>query len=584
MTLKSTSLLYRLLALAFALVLQVPQAGAVPAKPGMTRLLTLKDGRKVSATLQGDEFLSYYLGADGRRYVRCAADTLYEETTAAAFTKLEARTETRRRQAAGRRQSRLKAARRNAIGGAHTLYEGKRRCLIVLVEFQDKRFKAGHDRTFYERIANERHFTSPLGFKGSLKDYFLDQSHGRFELDFDVAGPVLMPRGYAYYGANSADSHGVRVGQMIATALQSIDATTDFSAYDWGGDGWVDQIYFLYAGMGEAAGGDEDTIWPHEFQLEYSDLGRSLQFDGVGVNTYACGCEITVDYVVNKFTGQTTRVERTDGIGTICHEFSHCLGLPDTYDTRGGKYYGMATWDLMAQGNYNGNSFVPSNYTGYERIYCGWTEPVVLDRPTSVRRMPSSSLYGRPFIVRNTAHPDEYYLLENRQMTGWDAAQYGRGLLVTHVDYDPLLWAYNSLNSDMDYSNLKNDHPRMTVIPADNNFTLSAQGIAGDTYPYGSADALTDETVPAARLYNAGPDGEFLMHAPITNIRQEADGTLSFDFMGGSVDHVVDGISGITAERKAPQAVYDLGGRAVTVPFGRLPRGIYIAGGRKVLR
>ena len=128
-----------------------------------------------------------------------------------------------------------------------------------------------------------------------------------------------------------------------------------------------------------------------------------------------------------------------EGIGTICHEFTHCLGLPDIYDTAYGGGYGMGYWDLMNSGSYNSNGYIPAGFTSYEKMYCGWSQPIELKNDTVITGMKPLSEGGESYIIYNDANRNEYYLLENRQKTGWDAGIPGNGLLVIHVDYDPTL-------------------------------------------------------------------------------------------------------------------------------------------------
>lgn len=146
---------------------------------------------------------------------------------------------------------------------------------------------------------------------------------------------------------------------MVAEACLAADSEVNFADYDWDGDGEVDQVFVLYAGLGEAAGGDDDTVWPHMWNLSSSDYRKSLTLDNVKVDTYACSSEMTKDYDTFGYP------DIVSGIGTFCHEFSHCLGYPDMYDMNY-KNFGMATWDLMDYGNYNGKGFIPSGYTAYE--------------------------------------------------------------------------------------------------------------------------------------------------------------------------------------------------------------------------
>jgi len=490
--------------LSISLLMMVAGAQAVPAKRGIWESLRLADGSVVRAELRGDEHLRYYAAESGECYVLNAQGGFYETADIAALRKDAAE---RRNAVNGRRMARAKL--RGNSGSAAVA--GQKKGLLILVEFPDMKFSSENTQTLYNDILNKDNYSSDLGFVGSVRDYFRDQSNGKLLLDFDVVGPVRMPNGYAYYGENTgfAGSDG-RPNEMIATACNAVDSQVDFADYDWDGDGEADQVCVLYAGRGEAAGGDKNTIWPHESKL--TRYGTRLVLDGVKIDTYACSGELGKDGTI-------------DGIGTFCHEFSHCLGIPDMYDTDGLGNYGMYMWDIMSYGNYNGNSFIPSAYTSYERWVAGWIEPRELTEDTEVSGMKSLEEGGDAYIIYNEGNRNEYYLLENRRKTGWDAAQAGEGLLVVHVDYDETVWNNNLVNTT------GGDHQRLTPIAADNSYVASEEDAAGDVFPYNGNNSLTNATVPAAMVYNKNTDGSYFMNKYITGImRNEGDGTISFSF------------------------------------------------------
>ena len=478
---------------------------AIPARPGIWKSITLSNGKVVRVQLMGDEFNKFYKSDDGQLYV--PSGNTYEQISAEA---LSLKT-TAKRQA----MNEMHAKRRSRLArSGKSGYFGNKRCLIILVQFQDKKFADTHTKEFYQRLANEENF-SLEGARGSVRDYFKAQSGGQLNIDFDIAGPYTLPENYAYYGGNGASGNDAHAGTMVATACKMADADVNFANYSWNNDGTVDQIYVLYAGYGEATSHDSQTVWPHMYYLSASDYGRSLQLDGVTVNTYACGCEIDE---INQ-----TSSPHVAGIGTICHEFSHCLGFPDFYDTVG-RNFGMGNWDILSSGSYNGDTFRPAGYTSYEKWIAGWLAPIELnDEDESIRGMKALADGGDAYIIYNNGNLNEFYMVENRQNTGWDSDLPGRGLIVTHVDYDRTAWSYNRVNT-------VSGNQRMTIFHADNMAGTSTANQAGDAYPYDGNDELTNSSVPAATLHTANEDGTYYMNKGITGITQAADGTISFDF------------------------------------------------------
>ena len=498
---------------------------AVPAKRGVWCSLSLVDGTEVKAQLVGDEFLHYYVSEDGTKYVQDESTGLYHKMTDEVTA--QRRAAVRRAQAQGRQKRMLRKAQ------ASNVFQGTKKGLIILVQFTDSKFKSGHDLTLYERIANDENY-SGNNFRGSIKDYFKAQSHGLFELDFDVAGICQLQHTYAYYGKNSNDND-VRAGQMVAEAcLWAHEHGTDFSKYDWDGDGEVDQVFVLYAGHGEASyDKDPNTIWPHMHYLSASDYGKSLSLDGVTVDTYACSSELNGD-------------GNLDGIGTFCHEFSHCMGFPDLYDTSYAGWFGMGDFDLMCSGSYNGDSKCPAGYSAYEKAECGWLtlkDMTDVEKETSIAGVQPMSADGDAYVIKNKGHEDEYYILENRQKTGWDSYLPASGLMITHVDYDADIWGWNMPNTSGKYEDANgntktNDHQRLTIFRAGKS--TAEYGDASDLYPYGSNNSLTKTSSPAATLYNTNSDGSKCMHVAITDIAIAADGTASFtlskeEHQGGDV-------------------------------------------------
>lgn len=487
---------------------------AIPAHRG-TRTVRNSDGTVLTISLRGDETFHYHVTSDGTPVRQNAAGDCVADTRDVVnlWSKASERRNAHRHTLSRHNQRILKAPRRADA----TAVDAKKRGLLILVNFADKKFTNTDEncQAIYQQMLNG--LGNPYGKNyGSVREYFRAQSYDQFDIEFDIAGPVNLSGNMSVYGGNDSNDEDIAPGKMVAEAIAQVDDVINFKDYDWDGDGEVENIYVIYAGFGEAyEDADPNTIWPHQWQLsDRSNYGKAVKTDGVTIDTYACGPELM------GISGKTL-----DGIGTMCHEYSHCLGLPDFYDTNQ-KNFGMDEWSIMDYGCYNGDGFSPAGYTAYERWFSGWLEPVELKEGANIIDMPCIEENPVAYVVYNDQNHDEYYLLENHQKVGWDKVASGHGLLVVHVDYDQNAWYNNTVNNTA-------TRQRMTIIAADNKLTDTT--IAGDTYPNGGKyKALTDDTTPAATLYRANTDGVKKMHKPIEDIT-EASGLISFTFMGGAV-------------------------------------------------
>ncbi len=510
------------------LLMMVLTMSAVPAKPGQKKLLRLSDGTTVEARLVGDEHGHFWLSADGRAFRKVQNEAFYEQIDV-----LNVKKNAQKRRA----KANLRRAKRQMPkkAGLTSNFIGKKKGLIILVEYTDVKFQAENNQALYDRIANEANFVHDE-FVGSVYDYFLAQSEGLFELNFDVVGPYTLSHNREYYGGNDEDNEDMHPAGMVVEACRMADAEVDFADYDWDGDGEVDQVYVLYAGPGEANGGDEETVYPHEWTLSsaqyYGEDVASIKLDGVWVDTYACSGELQPAAIDRYYNVTAWKI---DGIGTICHEFSHCLGYPDFYDTDY-QNSGMGYWDLMDGGSYNGDGFCPAGYTSYERWVAGWKEPIELTEDTEVASMKPLQDGGDAYIIYNDGNRNEYFLLENRQFIDWDAEIPGKGLLIIHVDYNETAWNENKVNNTK-------GHERMTWIAADNDKAYETYegeryydfyDMASDTYPYKTNKSFTNTSKPAATLYNKNTDGSKKLNKSVLDITQNSDGTVAFRFLASA--------------------------------------------------
>ena len=508
---------------------------AVPAKRGVWKTLKLQDGTEVRATLVGDEHGHFWKAENGQAYT--LQGDVYVAVDAQQIIK---RAKARRAKINAQRAKRLAQRRVGEVGN----YTGKKKAIVLLVNFKDKTFQNGHDNTFFKRMSNEEGF-SEGNFKGSMADYFKAQSRGQFELDFDVVGPLTVSHEASYYGENVAiedsdqEQDKCPAEMVIEAVTLAKEQVSDWTSYDWDNDGYVDQVYVIYAGMGEADGGADDTIWPHTYSLYAANyygegsgpvtVGNNLKVDG-----YACGSELNGDGDIC-------------GIGTMCHEYSHCLGYPDFYDIDYSGGQGMGSYDLMCSGSYNGNGYQPAGYTSYELWMAGWLEPIELNaEDVVVTNMKSLQNKGESYIIYNKGNKNEYMMLENRQKEGWDASLPDVGMLILHCDYNARVWEDNGPNDDP-------DHQRMTVIPADGEYAYEMY--EGEKYyydatlfPYGSVTAFNKNfkvkkndkvAEKAAKFFNKNTNGTYWIDSSVENIKQNNDGSISFNFVanyGGSAE------------------------------------------------
>lgn len=353
---------------------------------------------------------------------------------------------------------------------------GEVHSLVILVQFADTKFSTvGSDaHQFFNNMLNEPGFTYSNGANGSARDFYLNSSNGRFQPQFDVIGPVTLPEKYSYYGANQGSSvdNPARLEQFVREACTLADPLVDFSQYDHNQDGYIDNIYFFYAGKGEADSGDGNAIWPHS--AYYSDMAKdaglsetSLKLNGVEVGNYTCSNEIN----------GTLITPQPAGIGTFVHEFGHVLGLADHYDVNSGiTTFAPGSFDTMAQASYNNNGNTPAAFSAYERACLGWLDLTVLKNGVdSLNVLPDLNDSNKAYVVPvGGTNDEEYFIMENRQKKGWDAFIPGHGMLLWHIDYDAKAWEKNELN-------ITGTHQRVDIVEADNKLTDNTR--AGDPFP-----------------------------------------------------------------------------------------------------
>lgn len=539
---------HHLLSLLFLLT-AVTASYAVPAKPGKVQYRQ-PDGTQVTLVLHGDEFSHITTTSDNYTVVRTASGYQYvvkkqgllvpsgiiahdvadrsadEKAFLSANAKMLRADITAETEQSMRRSRSLWNA--PAKGGEpqkapHYNYE-KFHGLVILVEWNDLSFTRSDAKAFFSSMMNDENYsgyydkTNPQKWvecTGSVHDYFRDNSMGRFQPTFDVVGPVKINRSHTYpKGASNG-------WQCAVDAIEAANSIVDYSKYDTDGDGVVDMFYIIYAGYGSNVGGNSsDYIWPYASYYAYS----YRTYDGVRMGRYACSTEIC-DY-----EGSGTKT--LDGIGTICHEFSHVLGLPDLYDTdyeENGQSNDPGVWSIMAGGSYNNNSRTPTGYGTYERYSIGFMQPEIISEEGDGYTLEALNESNKAYRI-NSSVDKEYFILENRQKTKWDEYLPGSGMLIFRVDStNSYVWDSNTANCNPkhNYFEMVRANPRMVgeyITPS-----------AYDPFPgLGGVIAINNETEPSLRSWAGKP-------TPLSlNTIQEAGGIISFNVGGAEVDAAVE--------------------------------------------
>jgi len=346
---------------------------------------------------------------------------------------------------------------------------------------------------------------------GSFKYFYETASDSLLTIQVDVRGWYRAANNYLYY---SRDSGYARAADLVREAVDAAEvAGVNFANYDNDNDNRVDGILAVHSGPGAEQGSRTQYIWSHRWVLNGGNLG-SVTYDGKLIN----------DYMVNPETRISGANQNLVGIGVFCHEFGHNLGLPDLYDTddSNGDSEGIGNWCLMAGGTWLGGEHRPSNFSAWCRVENNWANPSNLTIGNSSSHTMQPSVNNQNEIYRiNTAVPNEYFLLENRQKQGLDVELPGEGLAVWHINTNKTNAPGNSVNAD---ETLKG----VDLEEADGNNDLDNEvnrGDGGDLFP-GSSNtrSFDDSSSPDAKTYTNANTG-----LQLRNITENGS-TVSFDF------------------------------------------------------
>ena len=517
-------------------------AVAVPAMPGW-HTITQSDGSSLKVQTVGDAFNNAILTTDGLTVERGSDGDFYYVSSLTGLTKVRAH-EPERRNAS---EKAFVAAQRGSLSMQFKPYklpaskgmltatgsnsqaavpaQGARSIPIILVEFQDKKFVNSREKIIESMLTGEV----------SVGQYFRDQSNGLYQPEFDVHGIYTLSENREYYGGRDGNAKDKGIGWMVTEACELAAADgVSFRPYDTNDDNYCDVVIIIFAGVGEAQASLNcpDAIWPCNWTLEaaqyYKRGGHGPFSPNQGdpyVNHFA---------VFNEVHGTSDRAKAIDGIGTFVHEFGHCLGLPDMYDTGNSDYYGMGNWDIMCLGCYADDGYMPVGYSAYEKVFMKWVE-FITPEPNTYYTLPvwnqKNEETDKAVCIVSGLNRNEYFIFENRRRIGWDRYLPGQGVMVTHITYSSSYWTNNKPNNDK--------IQLITLLPADNKLTKYTEST--DLWPQNRNTAVTDDSTPATILYMTS-GGSIVGDAgylgkPVTDIVINSDGTASFWYMKKPVTH-----------------------------------------------
>ncbi|MFA7082149.1 MAG: M6 family metalloprotease domain-containing protein [Bacteroidales bacterium] len=404
---------------------------------------------------------------------------------------------------------------------------GIRKLLVILVGYQDVPFTS--TRQQFENLFNQIGYTDNAS-TGSVRDYFAACSYGKLDLQCTVVGPFTLPNPRAFYGARTANTNDANSKQMIIDACNAADATVDYSIFDNDQNGIVDGVHIVYAGLGEHNGGGADAIWAHRSRLGAQDF---VSNEIVRIIDYSCASEKTSNGSMS-------------GVGVHSHEFGHVLGLWDYYDAdyaAQGISKTFADYDVMDAGAYNNNEKTPPIYNAYSKVFLGWASPYIIDSTMLMDITAFHSTDSALIYQINTPTEGEYFLLENKDHSGWNGrvpqltyyvnnTGVSSGLMAIHVDESPnaLGWGNNCLNCNPNRNSVK-------LMSADNIFTGSESNgswnfssMSNLFYPGSSnVTSLTDATTPNLLSWNNLPS-----NVAITDITRLPSKNITFKVNGGA--------------------------------------------------
>ncbi len=393
---------------------------------------------------------------------------------------------------------------------------GQQPLLVIFVNFTDRtRFYALTD---FEQKA--------FGATGSITDYYKKASFNQLEITRAAETQATTPAGFVEvtlsrpHPSNNSFSNTIAIEAL--TAANTYVNFTQFDATYGDNDGYVSgselHILFILAGYEQSYCGDSCPgvkIWGHMNWLE-----TPLVLDGVTLAQSSADGDYGGYTMFGEIHGYISEPDHSATIGIMVHEMGHDLSWPDLYDTDGTSS-GVGRYSIMGSGSWNGGPSAGGTYSGdipgmpdaWLKWYQGWIAPTpAVDGQTyaldQASANPEALLLGNNSggvnwdFFRHSG-TGEFWLVENRQLTGYDAGLPGCGILIWHID---------ETRSSQNDANQNENRRLVDLEQADGlrelNGSSGDRGDAGDPYPGSTFNPVFSPTSnPNSKYYSGSNSG-----------------------------------------------------------------------------
>jgi M6 family metalloprotease-like protein len=388
---------------------------------------------------------------------------------------------------------------------------------LILMQYPDRPFTRAKEE--FEMLFNQINYYEN-GFRGSVRDFFLEASYNKLEIEATIVGPYTTVQNAAYYAyeptPNNNPNYPVFAREAITAACND---GFNFSEFTTTGN-TIENLYLIYAGH-DKSNGCGTCIWAHH------SPGFTYNYGGYSFKTYTASSEL------EHASGTTLAT-----IGTFCHEFGHTLGAPDYYDINydiGGKYDGTGNWDLQAHGSGNNNGRVPATPNPRSKVYTyGWANAIELSTPQKCT-IPAARIYDNAYFRINIPHSDsycteQYFILEYKDQKGFDANTPGKNLLIYRCteNYAGNPYHMNTTSWQRFYPVSANANVKVPEAGTNKQSQYGSINFSTCTWPQTNKTEFTPTSIPGMVTWG----GTDVINKSITNIVAHND-FVTFDFDGG---------------------------------------------------